>query len=203
MSVKAKLKIRLLADEVVVAEAEDPVLWRKVLASIQAPVDKDDSERDDRDQLVEGDNASGSESADAALRNFAAELGISVAALEGAATPSKTEPYIQLNQHNWETLKKVTPARGPGSVAPAALAATLAALWARHADLPTPSTALMSKILQTINLPTKNLTRALENCEWLLRRGSGWVINPNHVSEAIRVASAYCKREAPSRARND
>ena len=35
MSMKAKLTVTLKADEVVVAEAEDPVLWQKVLLAIQ------------------------------------------------------------------------------------------------------------------------------------------------------------------------
>ena len=35
MSMKAKLTVTLKADEVVVAEAEDPVLWQKVLSTIQ------------------------------------------------------------------------------------------------------------------------------------------------------------------------
>src|SRR5881628_100012 len=59
------------------------------------------------------------------IEAFAAEVGATVAEVIGACSPSSTSPYLHLDQHCWEALKKNTPIKGPGSVSPTTLAATL------------------------------------------------------------------------------
>lgn len=198
MSVTAKLKIQLTANDVIVAEAEDPILWRKVLAALQKPENKSEELLGDDEGVSDREKEDVAVPAGSALKKFASELGVSVAVLQGAADPKTEAPFIHLNQHNWEALRKATPFKGPGSIAPAVLAGTLAALWAKHAGLDSPTTSTISQILDAIHLPTKNIARGIKNCEWLLLRGSNVVVNPSQTSAALRVAAAYCKKEAPA-----
>ncbi len=130
------------------------------------------------------------------LSDFAAELGLAPDVVVGAAEPEATSPYLHLNQHNWEALKKNTPIKGPGSVSPSVLAGTLLVLWLERLTPPIkPTMADVSVVLGTISLEDPNAVRSLKNCEWLQVRGSQVHPNPAERSRAVAVAKAYCAKQ--------
>ncbi len=197
MTVKAKLRVQLLAEEVVVAESEDPALWQRVLAAIQGPAAALPGlvAPPPAGKALAGEVPPGT---DPAVANFAAELGLEVPVVLGACAPSREEPFLHLDQHHWEALKKSTPTRGPGSISPAALGGTLSALWAKHAGLGPPSMKIVSAVLATIHLRDQNIARSLANCEWLQVRGGNVVINPARTSSAVALGTAFCSKQAPA-----
>jgi hypothetical protein len=201
MSVKAQLKIVLLANEVVVAESEDAVLWQQILQRLQAPAMAPGAAGGVPPALEASSGAPDAQagrSSDAATE-FARFLGVPEEAVRGACDPSPTPPLLQLNHHNWESLKKATPLRGPGAVPPATLAATLLVLWCQSAKLAVPSKSDINSVLATIGLQDKNPDRSLRNCNWLQVRGSHIYLNPAETSKAIDLASAYCLKTSPKR----
>lgn len=192
MAVKAKLKIQLLANEVLIAESDDEKLWRKILAAMQ--VDQGSA----GEAFRGGDEAGlpGEKGEGGALEAFAKELGVSEAVLKGACDPSMEEPYIHLDPKCWESFTKHIPPRGRGSVAPVQLAATLLCLWFRHAKLEgKPTQVGATAVLGTIGVRGNNPSRSIKNCEWLQARGGGIQINAAKQSKAISVAKAYCEEK--------
>jgi len=198
MAVMAQLRIQLLAETVVVAESDDAELWRRVFTAIQTGTPRlgqpvtgisgtGSAPEDGAETSAEKMNLEGS-----AVGRFAAELKIDVEDMVGSSDPSTNAPYIHLNPHNWETLKKNTPERGPTAIAPITLAGTLLALWFDIAKLGTATVGQATAVLDTIKLPTNNTRRGLENCPWLTLRGNSITVNPSQRSRAIRVARAYC-----------
>ena len=128
---------------------------------------------------------------------LASELGIETSVVEGACGPSFDPPYIHLNPHNFEALKKNTPQRGPGSVPGTILAATLLALWFRAAELGQVKVDHIHEVLRTLHLSDRNAPRALKNCPWFTMRGESIVLNPAEITRAIAVARAYCLKDKP------
>lgn len=196
MTVKANLKVQLLADSVLVAESEDPILWRKVFAAMQKPnaaqadaeLELDSSVDDLMDQTSSGSTGKSAKG----FSGLAKELNVSVNELKGACDPGTDAPYIHMDAHHWEALKKNTGTRGPNSIAPVALAATLLSLWFRHGDIEgNPTVGQCQEVLGTIDLRDQNTTRSIKNCEWLQQRANGIVINPAKKSQAIKMARAY------------
>ncbi len=195
MAVKAKLKVILHADNVLVAESEDPVLWQRVFSAISSgntslsDIGEDSGGSDE----VNNQDDSGQNVAGKGIKSFAKEIGISRDEAEGAFGPSSEAPFIHLDPHLWESLKKNTPQRGPSSVAPIALAGTILSLWFRHAGIEgAPTIKQCQEVLKTIDLRDQNANRSLRNTEWLQTRGNGIVINPARRSRAINLALAYC-----------
>lgn len=189
MAVTAKLGIKLYANEVVVAESDDATLWHKVLAAINSgsavTVDPD---------VVVGRPELG---AGAPVERWAREVGVTTAELEGACGPQLDSPYLQLAPKNWETFKKKTPERGPGSVGPGAISATLLAMWFRHAGISGgPTQAQSQAVLQGLSTRDANFARSVRNCGWLVPRSSVIAINPAHVSKAIQMAAAFIQGRA-------
>lgn len=192
MAVKAKLMVRLLANDVVVAESENDVLWRRVLSEMQGgtslPID-DDVIGEER-ELEGGGEARGRRGA--GTTGLAKELGVKIADLDGACTPENKEPFIHLDERCWEAFKKNTPARGPKAVAPIQLAGTLLCLWFKQANIDDgPSLAQAQAVLGTIGERDNNASRAIKNCEWLQTRGGKLRINASRHSRAIHIAKAY------------
>lgn len=199
MAVTAKLKIQLLANDVLVAESEDAALWQKVLAKMQGQRGISDPEED-------GDLESETPAVRRRVRpsagsggvsGLAAELGIEEDLVVGACEPSSEAPYIHLDSHCWEALKQNTPPRGAKAVSAINLAGTLLCLWFRHAKIDgRPTQAQAKAVLATIGVQEANPTRALTNCEWLQSRGGGSIqINPARMSRAIAVARAFCSQQ--------
>ncbi len=120
-AVKAKLTVILEADEVVVAEVQDPVLWQHALTVIH--VGKPD---------LPGPNLGAASSADklqkpkdpvtdeeaGPLGSMALQLGLDPAQLQGACSPQAEAPHMHLDAHCWEEMKQQLPSRGPLAVSP-------------------------------------------------------------------------------------
>lgn len=204
MTVKASLKIVLMANDIEIAESDDKVLWQSVFAAINQGT----SQLQAGISVHEGGGGSltsGSQGGESPVLNpvngmdhlnkLAAELDITPAEVEGALAPTLDAPYIHLDPHCWEALKKNTPPRGPQAIAPIALAGTVLALWFRHAGIDgIPTSKQCQAVLKTIHVTDKNASRSLKNTEWLQTRGNGIVINPALRSRAIAVARAYCTK---------
>jgi hypothetical protein len=195
--VKAKLRVLLLADNVEVADSTDEALWQATLAAIAgkgiSPVA----------QAPQGFQVTGSSAEPlqretdhppTATDSFAKELGLTADEVTGACDPMDHPPYIHLNAHYWEALKRNTPQRGIGAVGPAKLAATLLALWSRHCRFGVPTSGHVQDVLDTIHLADKNPGRAIQSCEWLQMRAGGIVLNPAETSRALALARAYCTK---------
>jgi len=203
MSVKASLKIILMANDVEIAESEDKILWQNVFSAINQGTDQIAAEQAIAAAPApittvapsNGAHPSVAPAGTGAMAQLAAELGISTDEVEGALAPSTEAPFIHLDPHCWEALKKNTPNRGGQAIAPIALVGTLLALWFRHGGIEgSPTTKQCQAVLKTIHLSDKNAGRSLKNAEWLQVRNSGIVINPAKRSRAVAVAKAYCSQ---------
>jgi len=197
---KAKLTITLKAGEVAVAESSDPILWQEVLAAISSgDVRSNDGAREPIGGKG-GDSSVvqkkiGTLGGGSGVASLAKEIGVSVEALEGAIAPVTTAPFLHLDLHCWAAWAKNIPARGPNSVSPVALGATLLVLWFRKGNLGTCSVDQATAVLTNANVPVQNPTRSIRNCDWLQLRGnSEIVLNPARVADAIAVAKAFCSR---------
>lgn len=197
MTMKAKLKVILQADKTVVAESEDPQLWQAVLNSINTGKALVSPSTDDLlpNGTLEQDPQGGHSSP---LAAFATEVGVSQAILRGACDPKGEAPFIHLDKHSWEALKKNTPERGSKSVSPIVLAATLLVLWKAQAGLDACIMSEARKVLATLQLKATNAARSVRNCEWLQLRAGTIVLNPAQTSKAISIAKAYCMKQPPT-----
>ncbi|MCW5622277.1 MAG: hypothetical protein KIS79_14315 [Burkholderiales bacterium] len=199
--VKAKLKVVLQANDTVVAESEDAVLWQRVLLAINKGIgagcsslleDEASPPPEDAGHIPNIPRASDGDD----LGRFARAVGISAAIIEGACAPSKTSPYLTLDMHCWNAMKEQTPPRGPGSISPMAVAATLLALWMQTAKLGAATQAEAQKVLGTINLRDANATRSIQQAEWLQGRGGGVIVlNPARAKRAVAIARAFCSQD--------
>lgn len=197
MAVKANLKIILKADNTVVAESDDATLWQKVLVFMNSGgilTDNQDNNATKGKKYNELDDDIAIDD----ITKFAKELGVTKEVLQGACSPRIEAPYIYLDKHHWESLKKSLPERGAKSIADIVIAATLLILWKEKANLGNSvSSKEASAVLATIGLNAKNPTRSIENCEWLQMRGKQIILNPAQTSKAIKIAKAYCLKEDP------
>lgn len=193
MTVTAKLKVQLSAGDVVVAESEDPRLWRRILTAIQ------DSSESNSEVLPGGGPGIGVEieeeergSGGKGVAAFASALGVKVSEAKGACDPTTEPPFVHLDPKCWEAFKKNTPARGPKAVAAAQLAGTLLCLWFKSGGIsgrPTQAQAL--DVLDGIGVVDRNASRAIKNCTWLQSRSDGIQLNPAEMTQAERVARAF------------
>jgi hypothetical protein len=204
MSIKAKLRISLHADDTVVAETDDAALWHQVLLAINksAPVNLEEGGR----RPPSDDAVSAQDDArltvDDGLKNLAGELGLSVEVVNGACGPVLDEPFLHLDKHCWKAMKEQTPERGPTAYSGMAIATTLLALWFKAAGLGEPTQAQGQGVLTNIGLRDLNPGRGIERSEWLQARAGGIVrLHPAKRMRAIEIARAFCsqnwsKREA-------
>jgi hypothetical protein len=192
MFAKANLKVVLQADEKVVAESDDPELWRWVLSRLYAP---------DR---TEGVGAISSESLafrqpaldvgpiGAQIARFAQSIGVTPDEAVGACRPGSEPPFLGLDAHCWEAYRRQTPARGPYAIGPASIAATLLVLWGGAGDLPPFTVSDVVAVLGVIGARDAYPNRTIRNCRWLQLAGAKVLLNPARGSEAKRVARAFC-----------
>lgn len=218
MSVKARLRILLLANEVLVAETDDEALWQEMLGRIAADPDRDPrlgryAATGDAGPGRETDpQPAGSSSPVAAVppvkaastgsvalaaggepqARLAEELGLALEVVVGACDPSPNPPYMHLDRLAWEEFKRLNPRRGPAAVPPIVLAATLLALWGRHAGIASVTVNHTQALLETVDVRDKNPTRGLKNCEWLQLRDGAVKLNPARLERARSVARAFC-----------
>jgi hypothetical protein len=199
-SVKATLTVVLKANDLVVAEVEDAVLWQRILTAIHNGNSDLQTERlqkgPDNAKVGQGkdqiDQAPGSSPVD----QLASQLGISRALVEGGCSPTTEQPYVVLNAHCWEDMKKQLPERGTLAIAPIVAAATILALWFQKAALGTPTQAQAQAVLATINLRDPNASRSIRNAGWLQPRAGGqFVLNPAEISKSVMLAKCFCSKD--------
>jgi hypothetical protein len=209
-AIKARVSVVLKANEVVVAEVEDATLWTAVLAAINSglsalgpaiPAVTAAPAVPLPSQALVGEGSV----VDAVVRNtpvtepinkFAKELGVDLDALAGACDPTPADPYLRLDVHHWEKMKKDLPARGPKAIPPIVLSATILCLWARHAGVGTVTQSQAQNVLAAINCRDNNPSRGIQGATWLQARPGGQIVlNPSQISKAICVAAAFCKQD--------
>lgn len=121
-------------------------------------------------------------------------IGVSEHELVGALDPKNESPYLHLDVHCWEAMKKQTPQRGPGAVSPTALAGTLLCLWFKEAGLGHPTQGQSLEVLKTIGISDRNPSRGVRSAKWLqARSGGAIVLNPAQISKAIEVAREFLR----------
>lgn len=196
--IKATLTILLKAGDVAVAESHDPTLWQQVLAAISA---SGDSEEKAAETLARGaqkklDQAGSGIGGVSPLAAFAKEIGVEVEKLIGAISPSDEAPFLHLDAHTWAAWAKNNPSRGPASISPTALAATLLILWFRKANMGHATVEQAQAVLQTANVTGSNPTRSIRNCQWLQLRGTNQIVlNAAKIAHAVELARAFCEGE--------
>ena len=189
--IKTNLKISLFAGNQLVAESDDPILWQSVLSSITRKASTISSSTTEPPALGEqtDDDLSGY------IQKFAQQIGVDSDHVVGACSPSLESPYLHLDMHYWEAMKRNTPSRGPAAISNIAAAATLLCLWFKVAKMNGLPTAKNCKdVLDTIGIQEANPTRSLTNTSWLQSRSNGVVINPAEASKAIDFAKLYCSK---------
>lgn len=190
---KAKLVVILKANDTVVLEVENPFLWQQVLASTQ-----NESAAQGAFATPEAHFVTQHSVTESTLHvgKFAKSIGVTLDEVVGALDPSTETPYLHLDVHCWEAMKKQTPPRGPSAMSPVAVAGTLLALWFREAGLGHPTQAQAQEVLDTINAKDNNPSRGVKSAKWLqARRGGTIMINPSQNSRAVQIAKAFCVKK--------
>jgi hypothetical protein len=198
MTVKAKLQVLLKADDVEVAHSEDAGLWQSVLLAITAnrPLSDTDHARQRSAQEVGGSGGEGGPSSSGPLMKMAGALGIDAQLLTGACNPTVDAPFITLDAHRYEAMRRSLPARGTKSISNIQLAGTLLALWFYYAGLGNVSQAQAQAVLGPLGVRDPNPGRGIANAEWLQTRAGGqFALNPAEISTATTIVRSFCKKE--------
>jgi hypothetical protein len=194
-NVKAALSVVLKADDVIVAEVQDPVLWQHVLTAINAGKPAINTTSLTGSVATKPEDNGGPDPADP-LGQLALQIGIDANVVRGACSPTLHSPYLHLDAHCWEAMKKAVPSRGTLAIAPIVVAATLLGLWFHKTGLGNPTQAQAQEVLGTVHIVDKNASRAIQNTSWLQGRGGGQiVINPAEISQAVKVAKCFCTKQ--------
>ena len=195
MSIKAKLRVVLHADDTIVAETDNAALWQKILLAINNGTSNTELGGVPELDFGTNDQPSRAQIGDA-VEKFAKEMGLPRAEVEGACAPSTLEPYLHLDIHCWEAMKKQTAERGPTAFSAMAISSTLLALWFRAAGLGAPTQAQAQAVLATISVRDQNPSRGIERSDWLQSRQGGVVqINPANISRALALARSFCSKK--------
>jgi len=110
--------------------------------------------------------------------------------------PASSSPYLTLDMHCWDSFKNQTPAKGPGSLSPMSVSATLLALWMHSSKIGNATQAEAQRVLETINLRDANAARSIQKSEWLQARPGGVVVvNPARIKRAIAIAKSFCTQD--------
>lgn len=195
MPFKATLKIVLKADETVVAESEDPVLWQNILLAINSN-SSTIIHRDSNPDVSKDQNIKENIGIDP-IDKFANEIGVDKNILIGACSPTNEKPFIHLDKHHWEALKKNLPSKGSNAIAAAAIGGTILVLWKDAAKLGDTLQKDVAGVLNTIGIKDKNPKRSFDNCKWLQLRNDKLMINPAETSKAIDLVKSYCLKSIP------
>jgi hypothetical protein len=190
MDKKPDLIVRLFAGETLVDQSTDAGLWQRVLSEIRGLTSAPPN-IPDRPPVFGRDGSDTS----AAVRAFAKSVSVTPEEIVGSLGPTSEAPFIHLNSHDWEALKRNTPIKGPGAVSPSVLSATALVLWQKHSDTGDITLQTVRATMSTIDLDDQNAARSVNNCEWLQTRGNRLALNPSRSSAATRLLRAYCRRE--------
>jgi len=193
---KAALSVVLKADELMIAESQDPILWQNVLISINAGKSMIDASPSVQFKTSSSPGVNGAEDPTEPTDQLAVQLGIDAILVKGACSPALTTPYMHLDAHCWEAMKKAVPSRGTSAFAPIVVPATLLGLWFQKTGLGNPTQAQALEVLRTVNVNDKNPSRAIQNTQWLQRRSGGQiVVNPAEISQAVKLAKCFCTKQ--------
>lgn len=199
MVVKAKLKVQVLADDVVIAESDDPTFWQSVLSAIHsdsASVQGDSAPTPPTPVAATTASRPDFQGGSDSVGLFANALSLEPEAVHGACSPRSTPPYLHLDHHYYEAFRRNTPTRGRSAIPNVTLVGTLLALWFKYAKLENGAeVGLIQQILQDLNAQGPNAARSLKNCPWLQYRSSRVHLNPAKISQALEVARAFCKQQ--------
>lgn len=192
-------ELKLFVDGKQVTDSTDFNLWQSVYKAIKRTEGKTEDTRIESALIGKELIADITDEAEeTAVGDLAKMIGVDVPTLEGACEPRKEQPFIHLDMHSWANWTKNLPKRGPGSVSPITLAATLLALWFRISDLGKVTIKHSLKVLADIGAEDRHSTRSIKNCKWLqLRSGKAIQINASEIDKAIEVAKAFCEKRSP------
>ena len=190
MEKKPDLIVKLFAGDTLIDQSTDVGLWQRVLGEIRGL-----TVSPPRGRGV--DELPGEQRVDAglAVRAFAKNVNVTAEEIVGSLGPTADAPFIHLNSHDWEALKKNTPLKGPGAVSPSVLAATALVLWQKYGGIGDVTLQSVRATMITIDLDDPNAARSIGNCEWLQNRSNRIALNPSRSSAATRLLRAYCRRE--------
>jgi hypothetical protein len=202
MAIKARLRLILTADDVVVAESEDPRIWQAAFQVIQGG--GIEQMLPSHETSVEKEISWVPEEERAAILSLSRELGIGAQDLLSSCHPRMIAPYVFPNRHYWEAFKHLTAERGRTAVSNAVLAMTLLLLWAEKIHLERGVTLRDGMaVLRAIGARDEHASRAVENCPWLQRSSGRIILNPERISRATAVARAFCTQTAPEWSEQD
>lgn len=202
MAVKAKLSVVLKADDVEVAASEDGELWQQVLQAItggrplSAPNPSQavgSAKADDvRSSLRVGDDPPRTDP----LSRMAAAAGIEPNLLQGACNPTTDAPFIALDAHRYESMRKALPERGPKAIANIAIAGTLLAVWFHYSSQGNVTQAQAQAVLESLGKRDSNAPRGIRNADWLQPRSGGqFAVNPAEISKALIICRCFCTKD--------
>jgi len=190
MDKKPDLIVKLFAGETLVDHSTDVGLWQRVLSEIrglkpaQSPISPPPT-------VFEGESGRSPEP----IKAFAKSVGVTPDEIVGGLDPTSEAPFIHLNSHDWEALKRNTPVKGPGAISPSVLAASALVLWQKHSRIGEITLQTVRATIETIDLDDPNAARSIGNCEWLQTKANRLALNPARASSAARLMRAYCRRE--------
>jgi len=201
MTIHAKMRVVLEVDGKAMAESTDLGICAEVLRLLGAEADGCLEEALTRGgvdaPLGEGAPSRESPSGGATTR-LAEEIEVPEGQLMGAIDPTEEPPFIRVNKRNWEGLVRGVPKRGRGAVSPLALVLTALSVWKDSAGLGRASVSEGLGILRALGLDDKNTKRSIANCEWLMERGDGVVLNPGMMSQSLEIVRALCEKRPPN-----
>ena len=211
------MSVVLKANDVVVAEVDDPVLWNSIFAAISSggstlgaavpaqplplpPLPLPTGQYAQQEQTSAADSAVAASAVNTPLiepvHKFARELGVDVNVLIGACDPTITDPFVTLDSHHWEAMRRDLPSRGTKAISPIQLASSVLCLWARHAGIGSVTQAMAQNVLANIGGRDPNPGRGLDSSDWLQRKQGGVVaINPAKISKAIVIVAGFCNKD--------
>jgi hypothetical protein len=193
MAVKANLKIILQADDTIVAESEDQILWQKILIAINTGNYQLDDKSDD-EEIVEEKNVYSNKDL---ISSFSKYLEIQPEYIKAAFSPISESPYIHIDKHYWESIRKSLPSRGATSIPEVVIAGTILLLWKEFAKLGDTNPKEVTKVLSILGVTAKNPTRSFQNCEWLQLRNNKLYINPVETSKAKELVKSFSLKKSP------
>jgi hypothetical protein len=190
MDKKPDLTVKLFAGDTLVDQSTDVALWQRVLSEIRGLILSPPATDSLPDQSrIEGQDSS------LAIRAFAKSLSVTLEEILGSLDPTAEAPFIHLNSHDWEALRRNTPLKGPGAISSSVLAATALVLWQKHSAIGEITLQTVRATMNTIDLDDKNAARSIANCEWLQTKANRIALNPSRASAAVRLVKSYCRRE--------
>jgi hypothetical protein len=199
MSVKAKLSVILKADEVEVASSEDAELWQQVLLAITGAkpmvTPSQSAAGMSAATPVTAATVGGSNGTDP-LSRMATAIGVEGPLLQGACSPVVDAPFMTLDAHRYEAMRKALPERGGKAISNIQIAGTLLGLWFYYAGLGNVTQAQAQAILEPLGKRDPNPGRGIANAHWIQSRAGGQLaINPAEISVATKIAECFCTKD--------